>query len=219
MDSIKKVFVLGGTGPSGKETLIKCLDKGYSCYSMSRSETPVKLPERIQKEVTWKKGDVLDVESLITNLKGCDAVISCIGTNGKLGKTTIYSKGIKNIIQAMEINNIGKLIFITSAHDIPYTGCCYRNFVKKFILNRIYEDMIIAEEFLRGYKGPVQWICLRPFEFIYKPSQGKSRAVEKQEITSAKGWSWKTMVEDIGIFNSNEIFSTKYENKFICFGQ
>ena len=217
---VKSVFVLGGTGPSGRETLLKCLEKGYTCYSMSRSGTPKNLPDDFIEKVYWKKGDVMNLEDLMINLKDIDAVISCIGTSGSLLKTNVYSKGLENIITAMEFNKINRLVFLSSAHDIPYIGCCFKYFTKKFILNKIYDDMIKAENMIKNYKGPILWLCVRPFEFVYnKTSEGKLRAVESHEITSGKGWIWKTIIEDIGIFNANEVFSHKYLDKFVYIGQ
>ena len=187
---------------------------------MSRSGTPNNLPEKLLGEVNWKKGDVMNLKELKNNLKDVDAVISCLGTSGYMGKTNLFSKGLENIITAMEFNKINRLVFMTSAHDIPYIGCCFKYYTKTFVLNNLYADMIQAENMIKIYQGPIQWLCVRPFEFVYnKTTEGKCRAVESKEIISGKGWQWKAIIEDIGIFNANEVFSNKYVNNFVYIGQ
>ena len=88
------------TGSCGKPTLLKCLEKGYLCSSMSRKGTPSNKNEILRSQ---SNGEVLEHESLNSRLKDHDTEISCLGSPGNLG--------IKNILKAMISNNIHRLDF------------------------------------------------------------------------------------------------------------
>jgi putative NADH-flavin reductase len=216
-NSSKKVFVVGATGASGKWTLQKLLEKGYQVTAMTRSLE--KLKKSDYAPVNWVEGDPYKVESLENLFKGHHAVISCIGNGPSLKKTTVYSESIKNIIEAMEINGIHRLLYTTAAQDVHHIGFFFRNVVKKVILNCIFDDMAVAEDYIKKYNGPVKYTIVRPFRFLNEPSQGKLRAVKHEDITSSKGWDFKTRVEDIGNFMADQVFQDTWAKKFVIIGQ
>jgi putative NADH-flavin reductase len=213
----RKVFVLGATGPAGKWTLKKLVAKGYQVTAMTRNLE--KLKREDYPAVNWVEGDPYDAQSLKNIFQGHDAVVSCIGSGGSLKKTEVYSQSLKNSVEAMEATGIKRLMFVTAAQDVDHVGFFFRNVVRKLILNNLFYDMLIAEEFIKNYKGNVEYTIVRPFRFLEQPSNGNCKAVKKDEITSSKGWDFKTRVEDIGIFLSEELFSDNWVNEFVCLGQ
>ena len=213
----RKVFVLGATGPAGKWTLKKLVEKGYQVTAMTRNLEKLKNDD--YPAVNWVEGDPYNALSLTNIFQGHDAVVSCIGNGGSLKKTEVYSQSLKNSVEAMEATGIKRLLFVTAAQDVDHVGFFFRNVVKKVILNNLFADMLIAEEFIKNYKGNVKYTIVRPFRFLEQPSNGKCKAVKKDEITSSKGWDFKTRVEDIGIFLSEELSSDIWVNEFVCLGQ
>ena len=208
--NIKKVLVLGGTGPVGRDALKQCIKNGFECTSMTR-DLKKKLPQGLEKDVKWFEGDVSDIKKLEEIVKGQDAVYSCIGTAGKLGKTTTYSNGIKNILQA-----------ITAAHDNPYNGFFFNYIFKRFVLNNVFDDMARAEEVIRKYEGNIDWTVSRPFRILDKPSSPHFKVMEDSEfraLKSGSGWKWQSMIPDINKFAIQEILENKFPKKFVAIGQ
>ena len=214
----RKVLVLGGTGPSGQKILKECLKKGFECTSVTRN-LKKKLPEGLEKNVTWVEGEVADKKQLKEIITGYNAVICCIGTSDKLGKTNLYSNAITNLLEVMDANKIDRLIFVTAAHDKPFMSDYFKNVVKKTIYNNIFDDMSLAEDILKQYKGKVNWTVIKPFMFDYDSSSSYNyKALELKDFTSGEGWKWQTNICDIGDFSAKEIIENKFPRKLVFLG-
>mmetsp|Transcript_26350 Transcript_26350/g.23266 ORF Transcript_26350/g.23266 Transcript_26350/m.23266 type:complete len:100 (+) Transcript_26350:36-335(+) len=99
MDSQLTLFVLGGTGRTGKAVIKTALKAGHKIRALTRN--PDKAPKFEEGEVEWIKGSGTERDLLVNSMKGCDAVLSALGPNG-LGKTTLYSDSVKIIYDAMK---------------------------------------------------------------------------------------------------------------------
>ncbi len=85
MNTISKpnqsVLLLGGTGRTGGRVLKQLLDRGVHVRAIVRSAT--RLPEGVigHPGLTVTEADVLSLshEELLVQVRGCDAVISCLG--------------------------------------------------------------------------------------------------------------------------------------------
>ena len=89
MPSQQRVLLVGGTGRTGLRVLEQLLGRGVQVRVIVRSRS--RLPERLAGEpaLTVVEADLLSLgdEELLTHVRGCDAVISCLGH-------TINLKGI-----------------------------------------------------------------------------------------------------------------------------
>ncbi|MCB0841301.1 MAG: NAD(P)H-binding protein, partial [Bacteroidetes bacterium] len=112
-----QVFLLGATGSTGYETLKRLVQNGYEVKTLVRNPAKLNLAE-IQESQTGQieiiQGGVFEVEKLQEHFKGCEVVISALGTGTDNSYTEIYSEGGKNILSAMRANGMKKLITITS---------------------------------------------------------------------------------------------------------
>ena len=217
----KKLLILGGTGPVGRDALKQCVENGFECSSMTR-DLKKKLPPGLEKDIKWFEGDVADVKKLEEIVKGQDAVYSCIGTAGKLGKTTTFSNGIKNILEAMEKNDVKKLVFMTALHDSPYNAFVFKRIIKPYVLNNVFDDMDKAEDFLKKYQGNVDWTVSKPCRVLNKPSSPNFQVMEESKFrTMPSGSKWKSlsMIPDINKFALREILENKYAKKFVVLGE
>ena len=75
------VLLVGGTGRTGRHVLEQLLRRGVSVRALVRSTR--RLPEGIAGESRLTVSEVdllsLDGEALVAQVRGCDAVISCLG--------------------------------------------------------------------------------------------------------------------------------------------
>lgn len=89
MSSQQNVLVVGGTGRTGRRVVEQLLSRGVHVRAIVRSAR--RLPERVIAEpgLTVVEADLLslDDQDLLAQVRGCDAVISCLGH-------TISLKGI-----------------------------------------------------------------------------------------------------------------------------
>ena len=114
----KRILVIGGTGFIGKEVCSELLKRGYFVSVLSR-----KLKESDKVKVL--NGSVLDKGFLLRNLKNFDYVIYLASVVKSLVKSR-YSEnitGLRNTIDAMERNNVSKLIYFSTQNvNIEKTG-------------------------------------------------------------------------------------------------
>ena len=115
----KKVFITGGAGYVGSALVPELLGKGYEVivHDLYIYGEHLKKHPKL-KEV---KGDIRDRSNLIESSKGCDAFIhlACISNDPsfdldpQLGKSINYD-AFKNVIDAVKINNIKRLVVASS---------------------------------------------------------------------------------------------------------
>ena len=123
MESYKKIAVIGGTGKSGKYLVQQLLHHRLP-FSMLVRNADDRPPEDFPNQsalVKIVKGDVKDYETVSALIKGCDAVISTLGLGQPPSETSIFSQATKNLLRAMQAQNIQRYILITGLNvDTPF---------------------------------------------------------------------------------------------------
>lgn len=136
---MKKVIVFGATGGTGKKVVEHGLQLGYKIVAVARKPDSLNNINHANLEII--KGDVLHINSFKNILVDAEAVISCLGIP-KVQETTLYSKGMENIITAMNHSNTKRIICISSgAIDIPPKSSFIMTFLLKNVLQRIYKPV------------------------------------------------------------------------------
>jgi len=103
-----KILILGATGRVGSEIVNHALQDGHQVTVLVRS------PEKIQlnnENLTIIQGNVLNKEDIVGAMRGADAVISALNTDG----TTTLSESMPLIIKAMENEGIKRIITVGTA--------------------------------------------------------------------------------------------------------
>lgn len=106
-----KIFIIGATGGVGKAVVQQALNKGYEVTAYVRDTT--KLAHIEDQNLKIVQGDGLDGESIKEAMKGHDAVICTVGTQG-LKASTLMSDIVKHLIAAMKENHISKIVYCAS---------------------------------------------------------------------------------------------------------
>lgn len=152
-----KIAVVGSTGRTGLEVVNQALTRGHSVRAWAR--TPAKLAldhPQLQKDTV----DVLQTD-LTAPLQGVDAVIVCLG-GAQLKDGSTRSNGTQRIVDAMEQNNVPRIVIVSSAgvgesiHQLDAQG---RHVVQN-IINVAVEDHGRQEALVQ--KSALQWTILRP---------------------------------------------------------
>ena len=178
---MKKIFVFGASGGTGKNIVEQALKKGDSVTALIRDPGAFTLRHQNLKII---KGDVLQPATYQNELSGTDAVISCLGIP-KIQKTTLYSSGMHNIVKAMQESGVNRIICISSgALDIPPGSSFIMKFLLKNVLQRlyrpVYSDMRLMEKILTA--GEFDWTIVRAPKLTDGKLTGKYRNITGQGL-------------------------------------
>jgi putative NADH-flavin reductase len=207
---MKNIFLLGATGETGTEILKQLIREGHQMKILVRNPSRI-APDSLGAaagQVQIIQGEVLEKEKLIQGFKGCDLIISALGTGLHNQYTEIYSQGGRNILHAMRENSISKLITITSgAIDMsdPGTDTFYMNRVIRPNYNKVYYDMTRWETILDDTKD-IHWICVRPTYLTNKPLTGRYRV----GLNHCPKKGWKICRADLADFIVKQVSSDEY---------
>ena len=159
-----KLLVVGGTGGTGRELIKQALEQGHTLTALVRKPQKLKIAHSNLQVI---KGNVLDVEKVEEVVAGHEAVLSALGHKRFFIKTSILSKGTKNIIQAMEKENVNRFICVTSLgiNDSRFKlGLYYTLFVIPFIVFFYFLDKAKQEKIIQS--STLNWTIVRPGQLI-----------------------------------------------------
>src|SRR5947209_4729636 len=107
---VRHLLVIGATRHTGKHLVQQALAAGHTVTALARD--PARLDVQHER-LSVVRGDVLDPATLAPAMAGQDAVISSIGVTSR-GPTTLYSDGMRHIIQAMHATGVKRLVAVSA---------------------------------------------------------------------------------------------------------
>lgn len=108
-----KIVIFGATGNTGLCSLEHAVQKGLKVSVFVRDAT--KVPEKFKGKIEINVGDVTNSEQVSKAIEGTNAVVVVLGTRNDLKPTTLFSQGIKNIINGMKKHNVELISVCLSA--------------------------------------------------------------------------------------------------------
>ncbi len=112
-----KIAVIGGTGKSGKYLVQELIHQGYNFKALVRNRENFKIKNPLVEVV---HGNVDDYETVKSLIRGCEAVISTLGTGMPYSPPTIFTTATENIILAMNELGIKRYVVVTGLNvDTP----------------------------------------------------------------------------------------------------
>lgn len=119
----KKTLVTGGAGLLGVSLIRELLKRNEPILAIYRTKIPDQLTKQEQDQVTWIKGDILDVVFLLEVMQECNKVYHCAGLVSfspakvkSLYKTNVT--GTANVVNACVEAGIQKLIHVSSVASL-----------------------------------------------------------------------------------------------------
>lgn len=208
-----RIFLLGSTGNTGHEILRRLIAENHEIVLLVRN--PAKLdpgvPAPRAEMLSVIQGEVSEPEKLKEHFKGCDVIVSALGTGTSNSVTDIYSVGGRNILTAMRLNNVRKLITITSAAvDLsdPSTDNFFMNRIIRPSFNKVYYDQTRWETILDETLD-IDWICVRPPNLLNKQFTGKYRV----NLNHCPKGGWKIARADLADFIVKQLKSDEYVHR------
>lgn len=165
------ILIIGGTGKTGKELIKQGIEDKHNLTVLARN--PAKLKFTFP-DLRIIEGNVLDKETVMQAVSGQDAVLSALGHKRFIVYSRILSRGTKNIVDAMEANQVKRFICITTLGigDSRFKmGLYYTLFVIPFILFFYFLDKEKQEIIIK--KSNLDWTIVRPCQLTDGKLTGK----------------------------------------------
>jgi NADH dehydrogenase len=109
---MKKVFLTGATGFVGSEILKKLVEKGYIVKVLVRDEKRLKVRS---ENIEIALGDILDAESVLKGISGCDVAINLVGIIREFPERNVTFENMhfvatKNVVDAAKKAGVSRFI-------------------------------------------------------------------------------------------------------------
>jgi uncharacterized protein YbjT (DUF2867 family) len=182
-----KIFLVGGTGGTGRELIEQGLERGHLITALVRNPKKLRFNHA---NLTVVQGDVLIPDSLDDAMNGQDAVLSALGHKKFIIPTTVLTRGTKNLIDAMNKNKIRRFICISSlgVNDSRFKlGLYYTLFTIPVILFFYFLDRSRQEKLIM--KSDLDWTIIRPGQL----TNGRKRTDYKHGPTAGSYILTKTI--------------------------
>ena len=179
------LLVIGATRGTGRQVMQQALAAGHSVVALTRDPARIDVPHDVpDQRLSVVRGDVLDPASLAPAMVGQDAVISSFGVTSRR-PTTLYSDGMRNIIQAMRATGARRLVAVSAW---PLSGddgdtLPSRLLLKPLLwalLRPVYADMATMEDEIR--QSGLDWTIVRPPRLTDKPPTGRYRTAFNRSV-------------------------------------
>jgi putative NADH-flavin reductase len=158
---MKKIFIFGASGLTGIHVVREAFNAGYEVTVIIDDPDNYVFNNTLIKII---KGDAFHPETFENALNGKDVVISCLGLNHQT-TDVLYSKGIKNIIYAMQKARMKRLICI-SLQEIEVAKGTSISTIKNFknifqsMFQRCYPDILMLESMM--LESNLNWTLIHP---------------------------------------------------------
>jgi uncharacterized protein YbjT (DUF2867 family) len=200
-----RVLVVGATGGTGRRLVTQALERGYAVTALVRD------PSRLQADhpqLAVIQGDVLDEGSVEAAMRGQDAVLCALGHKRFFSPTRILSEGTRNILRAMEIHGVARLVCETSlgiGDSAGRMGLYYTLFAIPVILPFYFWDKTRPERMIAG--SNVEWVIVRPGSLTNGDKRGRFR--QGRPVGSFLWWV-RSSRADVADFMLNQLASDRY---------
>ena len=173
------LLVIGASGRTGREVLAQALGHGHHITAFVRDPSSL---AALHERVHVVGGDVTDAAAVAAAVVGQDAVVSTIGAK-PAGEVHTYSDGTANIIRAMTIHGVPRLVVVSSAgvggegEKLPVK---YRLLIATPGMRGVYEDMGRMEWDVM--LSDLDWTIVRPHRLIDGAQRGDYRVAEASVV-------------------------------------
>lgn len=152
-----KIIVFGATGGVGRHVVNQALQTGDEVTAFVRDLTKLQI-ENDHLHVV--RGDATNAEEVSAAIAGHDAVISCLGSNKMVAKSTQLEEMTQHIVASMEAHHVKRIVYTASAginNELPGVG---GKMVMKMLQN-VLIDHRHAVNLIQAHKD-LQYTIVRP---------------------------------------------------------
>lgn len=169
-----KIIVFGANGGVGRHVVNQALQAGYEVTAFVRDLTKLQI-ENDHLHVV--RGDATNAEEVSAAIAGHDAVISCLGSNKMVAKSTQLEEMTQHIVAGMEAHHVKRIVYTASAginNELPGVG---GKMVMKMLQN-VLTDHRHAVDLIQAHKD-LQYTIVRPLGLTNDDYTGEYREAKE----------------------------------------
>lgn len=200
-----RLLIIGASGGTGRQLVTQALERGHAVTAFVRkpSSFPIKHPQ-----LQIIQGDVLNYPAVETAMQGQDAVLSALGHKRFFYPTRIQSEGTRNILRAMEIHSVPRLVCETSlglGDSVGRLGLYFTFFVIPVILPFYFWDKTRQEQLIAASK--IEWVIVRPGML----TNGRKQNIYRHGLKIGNFiWTVRISRADVADFMLNQVADNTY---------
>jgi putative NADH-flavin reductase len=202
-----RIAIIGASRGIGAELLKAAIEEGHEVTALVRDPATLNASTPALKII---KGDVLDSSSVAAAIAGQEAICICIGIPPTRKPVDVFSRGIQNILGAIEKESKQNLILVTgigAGDSKGHGGFFYDRILNPLLLATNYADKDRAESIVKA--SNVEWLIVRPGFLTNGPRTGNYRVIENLSGVTAG----KISRADVADFILKQLASPTYFGK------
>jgi len=176
-----KIAVFGSTGGAGREVVSQALEAGHYVTAVARNPSAITFQHERLRVLC---GDVLVPGTFPQMLAEQDAVVFAVGAADR-SPTKIYSVGVMNVLMAMRVAQVQRLICVSASGLDP--GALVQKLIARpllwWIFKNGYTDMSHMEIIVRA--SDRDWTILRPPRLTNGAQRGKYKVAVNKQLSNA----------------------------------
>jgi len=199
------LVIFGATGGTGRALVEQALDQGHTVTAFVRKASRMRVKHR---RLRLAIGDVLNYGTVEAAIAGQDAVLSALGHKRWLIKTSILSRGTRNIVTAMTKCSVRRFVCETSlgvGDSRGRLGILYTFFLIPLLLYFYFQDKELQEKCIM--QSSLDWIIVRPAALTNGKQTGVVR--EGKDIGSLL-FTHRISRADVASFMLSELRDDRY---------
>ena len=168
-----KLVIFGATGGTGRALVEQALDRGHTVTAFVRKASRMRIKHELLRLTV---GNVLDYGAVEAAVFGQDAVLSALGHKRWVIKSSILSKGTRNIVAAMTKYGVRRFVCETSlgiGDSKGRLGALYTFFLIPLLLHFYFQDKELQEKYIK--QSSLDWVIVRPAELTNGKQSGAIR--------------------------------------------
>jgi putative NADH-flavin reductase len=152
-----KLIVFGANGGVGRCLIDQGLKRGHEVTAAVRTR-----PGDARHGVRRVLCDVMDAAAVQAAIAGHDAVFCAVGIR-KTGPIALYSTAARNIVAAMQMANIRRLVFLSNFGALNEPGVGLRQSMLLFLIARVLRQTLIDHRAALDVMGAsdLDWTAVR----------------------------------------------------------
>lgn len=201
-----KIIVFGANGKTGRIVTEKALENGHHITAFVRDCSKLTLDH---PNLNIVEGQATKAEDVTSAMVGHDLVISCLGSDKGMGKTTALHEMTKNIVAAMKKHDVNRILYMASAgidKEIPGLS---GKMVMKMLANPLADHRNAVAEIKAN---DLTYTIARPMGLTDKPETGQYR----EAMTGIPDKGRSISRADVADFIVKAITNPQYENKSVA---